>query len=693
MSTGREASIERRRSLSKGKGTSDPGGAHQATRRPQSGEAAVVGRSASIERRRKLSSGKAAIGVTVPVGEPKGGASEAKPSAPALAEPKPAPTPVAARPITSASGRGASIERRRQLSAGKTAIPGADMETSAGLKSGDGSVAAGREASRIRRGQLSAGKAAITGKAGPAPAANDQPAPKAEVADASATQDDSRWAAVGRQGSAPLTPGRPGYPLKVVSSKTNSGQQTTGLRIGPGGQVTGHEHGATLPVTGNQYYGEESGAQVRARPTKVGATRTAGGLTVSGTMVRSRVEITGDERGNAIGITGEADQSLDDDLTPRSASMGGAQFPRRTDPHGHTAVASEFLAGRSGRPSRRSAADPRETTQKGYAVSGTAVGRSDLMTGDEDGAYRKITGTQYVAKKKAATAAPALEAPAQGGRSVRRDPVTGAKVVEAQTWGGQRVTGPAFEHVSLVTGSEAGSYIATTGTPYQGPGSVAAFLGEEAVPSAAERVIRQPAREAVTGDTPLNNDFVTGTQRGANRDITGTPYYREQDQNAVAGDAIAEIDHAFTIASPQRKAQLRAKAHRDETQAGEHITGSFASGHDKVTGAVEFNFTPRRSGDAGEPKVTGEGGSAKNRITGDSWAKQSNVTGTEGYIAAGRNPTIRGPKAQRFAGASKFRHADRNDIDNDVTGILTDREDAALRETPARVTVSGGATT
>jgi len=555
---------------------------------------------------------------------------------------------------------------------------------------------AGREASLIRRRQLSGGKTEIGNvqptASQPAPGAGSS-APANDGDDASA---DGRWAAVGRSDRDTTVPARLGYPLKVVTSRTHSGQFTTGLRIGPGEQVTGDEDGAALPVTGNQYYGEETGSAVRARPAKVGATRTPGGLEVSGTLVRSKVEITGDERGDSIRITGEADQTLEDDLTTRSEPAGAAQFPRRTDPHGHNAASSEFLAGRSGQPvkSRRSSAAPYEITMKGHAVSGTAVGSSELMTGDEDGAARRITGTQYRASQRAATGAPALEPRAQGKRSVRLDPVTGAKVVEARTWGGQRVTGPAFEHTASVTGSEAGSYVATTGTPYQGPASVAAFLGNDAVPTAAERVVRRPAREAVTGDRPLNEDGVTGTQRGADRDITGTPYYRADGVVDASGNAIAEIDRSFSIASPQRRAQLRAEAKPSEEEAGRRVTGSFASGRDKITGAVEFLHTPRTAKrEGGEPAVTGEGASAKDRITGDSWRSQSNVTGTEGYIASNRNPTQKGGKRHGFAGAMKFRPGRPPfEPEYDVTGILIDKEDAALDE-PPRVTVSGGAAT
>lgn len=698
MTTGREASIERRKALSQGQAAFE-GAASTARRRPSQGETAAVGRRASVERRRQLSSGKAAIGAPapapeqshqndtpVPAGAGAGGTLKLPNPAPEI-PPAPASAPVSSSP-SFASGREASIERRRQLSGGLKALPDADLLTGASLTSADGTPASGREASRLRRLQLSAGRSAIV-------AGSDGAAPQQDNNEETETPTDDRsWTAVGRTGERDHTAiAALGYPPKVVSSRTHFGQSTTGLRIGPGERVTGDEDGATLPVTGNQYYGEESGVSVRARPVKVGAVRTPEGQIVSGTLVRSNVTITGDERGDQQRITGEADQiAVRDDITPRGESYGGEQFPRRTDPHGHTAAAAEFLAGTSGRAVRAGrSGQANEFTVKGYAVSGTAVGRSERVTGDEDGSDRWITGTQYTAADRA-TAPATVEPPAQGKRNVRRDPVTGAKVVEAQTFGGQRITGPQFEHEGRVTGSEAGSYVATTGTPYQGPASVASFMGPEAVPMVADRVIRRAGDEPITGDAPRSADGVTGTQRGAERDVTGTPYYRDGDEEVAAGSAIAEIDREFSIASPQRRAHLRAaREEREEGDAGRDITGSFATGHGKITGNQEFLHTPRTSPRDQRPQVSGEGASAKNRITGDSWRDQSNVTGTEGYIASNRNPTQKGGQRHGFAGAMKFRPGRPPfEPEHDVTGILLDKEDAALTDN-ARVTVSGGA--
>ena len=101
-----------------------------------------------------------------------------------------------------------------------------------------------------------------------------------------------------------------------------NGARLTSSRIGSGSQVTG---------ISDVRFG--SGLAERGTSPKVGFTRTEGGSIVSGTLVRSKVRVTGDEAGAAIVVTGEADQRLDDDLTERQTA-GRPQFARLADPQG-----------------------------------------------------------------------------------------------------------------------------------------------------------------------------------------------------------------------------------------------------------------------------------------------------------------------------------------------------------------------
>jgi hypothetical protein len=74
-------------------------------------------------------------------------------------------------------------------------------------------------------------------------------------------------------------------------------------------------------------------------------------------------------------------------------------------------------------------------------------------------------------------------------------------------------------------------------------------------------------------------------------------------------------------------------------------------------------------------------------VTGASWSEQSNVTGTEGSIAAERNPSERSGKPQSFSGARRFKTlAKTEDSKQLVTGLL-----GWSGKTAAKVTLSGGA--
>jgi hypothetical protein len=498
----------------------------------------------------------------------------------------------------------------------------------------------------------------------------------------------------GRGSIAPSQPTRPprlgtlAYAPKVVAAETHAGQRVTGSRIAQGHAVTGAERGLTLPVSGTQYIGADAGAAWRAGGPKVGLARTDGGAIVSGTLVRSKIRVTGDEAGSAIAITGEADGRIDDDVTARvdAGTDVSAQFARQTNPH-RGAYANVRRSVRTIGSRERARQFALETTEGGLPVTGSAIGRSVRVSGDEAGACRSITGDQYLAPAdrqadcggRAATPAPGMPRGAQ-----RPDPVSGAKVSVAQTWRGRRVTGIDVEEHPRVTGSAPGACAAVTGSPYLGADTTYRWCDDAAVDAAHERLLPRPPASIVTGDTPLHDAAVTGTARGAAREISGTPYYREAPPTAEAVQpSIERIDDRFSVRSPQRTAQLRAPAD------GGKITGSFAVGHGKVTGNLEFAFKPRPSADpnnvAARLRITGEGRSDGRAISGQAWTQQANVT--DGALVGDRNPSERGGKPRAFAGACRFKKlASHEEPKHLVTGMFGYSSDSA-----AKVTLSGGA--
>ncbi len=684
----------------------------------------MSGRAASMARRRALSQGKAGLpaaservrsgfrDAAMPTDTP------AAPAPMAAHEPDTAPSaPVSAPlpPVHVPSGREASVARRKALSAGKGGLPPAKERVRSGFReaampndtdtatphvaaatpatpapAASAAFGSGREASIARRKALSAGKGGLPPAqervrsgfreaAMPADVPSSQLAPAASGAPAPAAAQPARSP---RRGE--LT-----HPPKVPSVTTAVSNATvTGLSYAAGRAMTGAEAGYDKPLTGTQYVGGAEGGY-RASMGKVGHARTNAGLTVSGTMVRSTVRITGDEDSADVRITGNADQTVADDLDARPDSYVavGAQFQRQSQPHGQSVFGSNL--GRSARAVGSRSRDterPVEQTLSGHAVSGTAIGRSVRVTGDEGGAARSLTGSQYLA--------PARDemdpAPADG----RSDPATGAKVTLSQTWGGQTVSGPMMEHDGRVTGSEHGTCAAMTGTPYYGATGAQDWCDPaQAEAEAARRAPRAP--RAITGDVPLNDPTVSGTGRGADRAITGSAYFvqGETQPDAGAQDPVTQSIAGFSVSSPQRASHVRAREAAPEAAkpgGASAITGTFAQGDGKITGNVEFQAPSRGGQPCQRPahgNITGEGATRGAAITGSGWSENSSVTGTEGYIATNRNPSQRAGSAQAFAGAKPFKSkAPTNDPVSPVTGATGGTPDSC-----AKVTVSGGA--
>ncbi|MDA8390408.1 MAG: hypothetical protein M0Z76_06725 [Gammaproteobacteria bacterium] len=640
-----------------------------------------AGRAASQARRRALAQGKSALPPAAErtraqvAGRDHPGAQQSSsatvPAVP-VAPPGGAVAPTGALPVDTTaglSGRALSMAHRRILSRGKEALkswrgvaaPSAGRRQEAAAapipqSSSEGSRREMAQAARARNGQRENGAARPSGRVRP---------------------------------SRPLQ-----YPPKVADSETYGSLRVTGVRIGRGSHVTGDEAGAVLPVTGTQYIGREGGYAPRTGGLKVGAARTANGQVVTGTQVRSQVKITGDESNAALRITGEADQELADDLRPRpeEAVCTDAQFQRMHDPHGHSVFGTNLgrsiaIAGSRVRGRTRHGAI--EVTEGGQAISGTAVGLSQRVTGDDSGACRHITGDQYLTPAARQPLCATKGGPLQS--AVAADAPGIGKTPTAQTWRYQNVTGVQVEHNPIVTGDEPGACAAVTGTPYVGPAQYETYCAKDDMDAALHKVAApQTSQNRVTGDTPLHVEHVTGLCRGADRAISGTPYYRADAEEDTKTTGLERMATRFSVGSPQREAQLRASTKAIEApSAAGRITGSFAVGEGKITGNREFHFSPRTGAEsvAARARITGEGRMDGPAITGGAWAENSKITGTEDYIASERNPSQRAGKPHSFASAGLFKGKGRHDEPRQmVTGMV-----GWSARSAAKVTLSGGA--
>ena len=461
-------------------------------------------------------------------------------------------------------------------------------------------------------------------------------------------------------------------PAKVRITATSHGNRVTGNEVGRSEKVTGDEPGTCKTVTGTEYVSANQAASYcgssNPSPRKVGRSQTLGGQPVSGVMVGRSSKVTGDEPGSGLQLTG--DQYL------------GAEPP---------------AAGRA--PVKVAS----QQTLRGTGVTGTAVGRSERVTGDEPGSCRNITGDEYIGSQQYAqfcAAKPTPEAPKVGFSITNRSQV---------------VSGTRTGRSEKVTGDEPGSCKAVTGTPYAGLEQASNYCPSPAVRNIRERT---PVRGAsrMSGIQPGIGGQLTGAERGACEDITGTPYVgADQLVEACGAAAVSDADFPqpleqapwqnFSVQSPARAAHIARQRGGTVTgtsyEQGNKITGPFDLAGDKVTGTEQFRFDRRGAQLARGPiespaaevetdpqrptsRVTGEGISAGLRITGDDWDRGERVTGTEGASARRRNPTRSGPMS-----AMSMMQFKRNDEVPEpvsrVTGSSGNTSAGSL------ITVSGGA--
>jgi hypothetical protein len=480
---------------------------------------------------------------------------------------------------------------------------------------------------------------------------------------------------------------------KVSVSPTGHGNRVTGNEVGRSSKVTGDEPGTCKSVTGTEYLSprqQESfcGFQPEPGPRKVGSAQTRAGQAVSGTQVGRSVKVTGDEHGAGVRPTGTQYTDVESIQNGRVDTTSGAS----RGPVPAKVGQSVTLAGRT--------------------VTGTRVGRSGKVTGDEPGSCRIVTGDEYADRG---------QYDAFCGLQPQPEP---PKVGESTTLKKQVVSGTQTGRSAKVTGDEPGTCKAITGTPYAGLEQAAEYC-----PTEDQRGIQARSRQLastpgprMTGIQPGIGGVMTGAAKGACEPLTGTPYVGRDQYAATCGGSGAQPGEAdfprtldadgapwehFSVMSPARQAFQASKSRSGVTgtryETGGHITGPFDMGVGKITGTEQFRFDAKNlpqpslmtmaPGEANEeaaadeparPRITGEGQSAGSKITGDDWERGDRVTGTEGASAKRRNPTRPGPMSAMPAPDRKRNEEVPAPVSR-VTGSSGSTERGAL------VTYSGGA--
>ncbi len=471
-------------------------------------------------------------------------------------------------------------------------------------------------------------------------------------------------------------------PAKVSASSTSRGRRVTGAEVGRSSKVTGGESGTCKRVTGTEYLAAEQASEFCATALEPHPEKAAMGMTarqnpISGNDLARASRVTGGETGATRAITGsayadpsalrqapgDAPKKVETRHTSAGSAVSGTQLGRSSkvtgdEPGGCKRVtgsdyvsAEEFVSFCRAEPYQSPAKVGVSRTLHGQDVSGTQVGRSARVTGDEYGACKPVTGTSYIGADQYAefcaerTAAEAISRARLG----RSPDLTGIQ------------PGPD----SKMTGNERGECQPVSGTPYLGEAQQAAACGTR--PMAMHSRSRGPE-----GATP--SAAVTGNAMDAQA-------------GRQAGD--------FSVSSPARAA-LASEARRVTGSAyggSGRITGSLARATGLVSGTPEFRYR-EEAGAAAMPqpaaiettpeRITGEG--RERSITGDAWDRSGRITGTEGHSATRRNPTQRGDPRGNGMNARAFR-----EVEHPAPAASRITGSSGNSGAGATVTLSGGA--
>lgn len=608
------------------------------------------------------------------------------------------------------SGRNAARARREAQVHGKAALPAkaapaasvkARTSTNSSVVSSAGSASSGRAASRARRQAMaSRGKAAIA-------SSQEQQQTNASRSSRAKAQtkgcgcgcngkgncNDAKAVSNEVQASAAPKPSSAARRKKVnVVSASDTGRMKSKLRrqaLATHGK-TGEEvvrRGVSSAQMARQQNPDISARElarsVRTQRSSTGASQSSvrkapvrrrrperSSEDVTGTVVSHSDKTTGDETGLCRSVTGT--DYLSSDVFTSFCKSDGPQVPRKVG-------TTENLRG-------------------GIVTASGRVGRSENVTGDERGSCRAVTGNEYVGREQYDNFC-----------STKAEPGS-AKVSFSQTSRGQIVSGSKPARSNHVTGDEAGTCKAVTGTPYAGTEQYQEYCDADTAKLAMARGLRRTgnAGRDISGIQP-GLGGLTGADKGACRDVSGTAYVGADQHQQACGASPAQVGASdfpqplsgapwgdFSVQAPAHASQQEAVAGSvtgTQYEKG-RVSGTFSMGEGKITGTEQFRFgngknapvaAPAVNANAGpESRVTGEGMDVSMKITGNDWNRGEHVTGTEGTSAAKRNPTRRGPVSAMPSSAPK-RNADVASSDINVTG------GSGSTEKGAPITVSGGA--
>ncbi|WP_019022377.1 CsoS2 family carboxysome shell protein [Thioalkalivibrio sp. ALE23] len=437
---------------------------------------------------------------------------------------------------------------------------------------------------------------------------------------------------IGRGSSEPGRPcGRPRHdaqhdaPPKVEEGTTLSGGHVSGTQVESTYAVTGGEAGSCYDVTGTEYLGAEHfdrycGTLPEAHSPKVGHSHTSHGQQVSGAEVGRSRQVTGDERGSCEAIT-------------------GTEY-----------LSTEQYEGFCGtRPAPGTLRTGVMHTGRGEDVSGTTVGRSPKVTGDESGSCRSVTGTEYLNTRDS-------EVPCTG-----KPDGAPARAGVMHTLRGRELTGTDVGRSSSVTGVEHGDCKPVTGTEYLGSEDFqrCGTRGEPAASRVSE--MHTAHGRSLTGVAVDRSPRVTGDETGSCASLTGTPYYNRADFAELCEQPAAGGVHKVGVMHTLHGGEVSGT----RVESSSRITGDEYGGCKPITGTEyvgsdHYETLCGTTPEAGPDKVTmsrtwkqqGVSGPAmgpSSRVTGDEYGACKPISGTS-YVGPDQYQQYCAPEEARSAG-------------------------------------------
>jgi hypothetical protein len=436
---------------------------------------------------------------------------------------------------------------------------------------------------------------------------------------------------------------------KVAMTSTASGRTVSGTEVGLSKSVTGTESGQCRHVTGTEYMPADQGeifcgTKPEAGVSKVSQSRTSKNQVVSGPSMQKREGMTGTEAGESRHIT-------------------GSQYVSNTAP-----IANKQTREMRGSIMSAPVKSDVSSTSAGNNVSGTNVNFNAPVTGDDAGFCQSLTGSEYQSQQ------------------VRQercgDSLTSAykKSVESQTFNGQRITGDRAGLGGKITGASAGLCKSVTGSSYLSFDAVdscainSAALKPDVKAKSTQSNVGRPATGSQPGPMGL-----TGAQKGVCQSVSGTAYMGSDHVSALCQvNAPANMgDSDFPVMMNQPLPVMAMSM--PMTNYG--YVPPLQQPDQVFVGSEELS-----EADKVVSKITGDGGDGSTSITGDSWSRDSKISGTEGRWAQKRNVSIPGNRSAMNAGASSFRPKENPKVsDSPITGS------AGNTKSGSTVTVSGGA--